>query len=261
MTTGSDAEHIQLIERLNELTARFSHMQDLDSLAREVQKVIDSVTECEYSDLYLLDPMSQLFKLPVARDLPTPNVEAERTARIDILVGSRERKVIHVADTLVDTSTQSSRRGFVVRSRLWLPVMSRGECVGAFGLASSRPNTFTDEHIALLRYVSNLAGLVYRNLTDSDALKLARDQARAGEQAKTRFLAKVSHELRTPMNGVIGMTQLLLESSLTEQQREQAQVVRGRPWTSWKWSRTCWTMAASRRKTESSHARSVSKRC
>lgn len=227
MTTGSDAEHIQLIERLNKLTARFSHMQDLDSLAREVQKVIDSVTECEYSGLYLLDPVSQLFKLPVAKGFTeAERLEAERTA-MDRHPGRvvRERKVIHVADTLVDTSTQSSRRGFVVRSRLWLPVMSRGECVGAFGLASSRPNTFTEEHIALLRYVSNLAGLVYRNLTDSDALKLARDQARAGEQAKTRFLANVSHELRTPMNGVIGMTQLLLESSLTKEQREQAQVV------------------------------------
>ena len=40
MTTGSDSEHIELIERLNDITARFSHMLDLDSLAREVQSVI-----------------------------------------------------------------------------------------------------------------------------------------------------------------------------------------------------------------------------
>ena len=104
MNAGSDAEHIELIERLNELTGRFSHMQDLDSLAREVQKVIDSVTECEYSGLYLLDPVSQLFKLPVAKGFTdAERREAERTA-MDRHPGRvvRERKVIHVADTLVD---------------------------------------------------------------------------------------------------------------------------------------------------------------
>lgn len=227
MTRADESEQIQLIDRLNDLTARFSHMQDLDTLAQEVQQVIDSVTECEYSGLYLLDPVTETFRLPVAKGFTDEERrEAERTA-MDRHPGRvvREQKVIHVADTQTDHSTQSSKRAFTVRSRLWLPVMSRGECVGAFGLASGRPNAFSEEHIALLRYVSNLAGLVYRNLTDSDALKQARDQARAGEQAKTRFLANVSHELRTPMNGVIGMTELLLEGGLNTEQREQAQVV------------------------------------
>ncbi len=172
--------YIQVIKQLDKFAAAFSGIGTLDELVQSVEEILEDVFAVEHTGLYLFVPSEGRLRLLYAKGFNEEEfLDAEQTA-IDRHPGMvyRSKQMIHIPDTLLDNQklTISSKRSFEIRSRLYLPVMNGEEAVGTFGIVDTKPNAFNDDDIAVLSFISNMAGVLYGKILNQTLLKTANEQ-------------------------------------------------------------------------------------
>ncbi len=115
--------------------------------------------------------------------------------------------------------------GLEPHSHIITPIIHGSTVLGVINLYLPPDYKQTKKTAAFLARAANALSVgILRRYTDR-SLQAAMTQAEAASKAKSDFLATMSHEIRTPMNGVLGMAELLQDTSLNPGQREFVDII------------------------------------
>lgn len=211
----------ELFSAVKTLQDKFLVSDDFHNSFREVLKILLKIGESNHGIIVELDHgETDKYRVLAQTRLIANGYVSEDFVR-DVV-----RRVIDTqkGDRSLQLAGLSASSGKLIINALSMPLFLSNQLVGVVCLFDESTNYEEDLVSWLEPVLSSLSAMVnfvrQKKLNDmiSEEMVRAKEDAERANEAKTNFLAMMSHEIRTPMNGIVGMSNLLKETDLNQQQ-------------------------------------------
>lgn len=180
MNGSSEEDKIELLDRCIEIQRLLFNIDSIAELLEATEKLLEELLPLEYSGLYLFDEQSQKLELKIAHGFSEEERQLAEDTAMERHPGLvfKSRSQIYIPDTTSDPDqrTSDSPRSFTVRCRLYQPILVQNQCIGVFGVVSSRPDAFNNFDKKLFEFACKVFGKAHLNLKQVNAIQAANKQ-------------------------------------------------------------------------------------